>query len=74
MSTKNPAEVAEELHPHYVTDEKGRRTAVMLSIREYDSLLEDLQDLATIAERVNEESVKHEDVIVELKSSGYVSD
>ena len=27
----------------------------MVSIREYDSLLEDLQDIATIAERVNEE-------------------
>ncbi|TVR89917.1 MAG: hypothetical protein EA428_09425 [Spirochaetaceae bacterium] len=74
MSTKNPAKVVEKLHPHYVTDEKGRRTAVMLSIREYDSLLEDLQDLATIAERVNEESVNHEDVIVELKNSGYLSD
>ena len=47
----------------------GRNPAVTLSIKEYDSLLEDLQDLSTIAERVNEDSVNHEDVIVEASLS-----
>ncbi len=35
----------------YVVDENGNRTAVMLPIEEYEELLEDLQDLAVIAQR-----------------------
>ena len=38
----------------YLTDEKGRKTAVVLPIREYEELLEDLEDLAIIAERKDE--------------------
>ena len=38
----------------YLTDEKGRKTAVVLPIREYEELLEDLEDLARIAERKDE--------------------
>lgn len=40
----------------FVVDEKGRKTAVLLSIREYQELMEDLEDLATIAERKDEPS------------------
>ena len=38
----------------YLTDEKGRKTAVILPIKEYEELLEDLEDLAIIAERKDE--------------------
>ena len=38
----------------YVVDENGNRTAVMLPIEEYEELLEDLQDLAVIAQRRDE--------------------
>ena len=43
---------ATELHPKYVTDAKGHQTAVVLPIEEFNSLLEDLEDLAVVAERV----------------------
>ena len=39
----------------FVLDENGNRTAVMLPIEEYEQLLEDLQDLAVIAQRRNED-------------------
>ena len=38
----------------FIVDEKGRKTAIILPIKEYEELLEDLEDLATIAERRNE--------------------
>ncbi len=38
----------------FVVTEKGRKTGVLLSLKEYKELLEDLQDLAVIAERKDE--------------------
>ncbi len=38
----------------YVINPQGQKTGVLLSIKEYNELLEDLADLAIIAERKNE--------------------
>ena len=38
----------------FVVDEDGKRTAVILPIEEYEGLMEDLDDLAIIAERRGE--------------------
>ena len=54
----------------YVADESGRRTAVLLPIEEYERLLEDLQDLASIAERREEPTISHENLVTELKRDG----
>jgi len=54
----------------YVTDDTGRRTAVLLPIDQYEKLLEDLEDLAAIAERRNEPTISHEELIQELKRDG----
>ncbi|MCY4485354.1 MAG: hypothetical protein OXC12_21000 [Spirochaetaceae bacterium] len=58
------------LHPEYVTDEQGRRKAVILPIEEYDELLEDIDDLAVAAVRRDEGAVSHRKVVEELKESG----
>jgi hypothetical protein len=62
------------LHLQYVTDPEGRKTAVILPIQEYDELLEDLADLAALAERRDERTVPHDRVIAELKRDGFLSD
>lgn len=62
-----------DLHPEYVTNEKGHKTAVILPIEEYDELLEDLHDLAIAAERNDESSIPHKKVVAELKEDGYLS-
>ncbi len=54
----------------YVTDERGERSAVLLPISEYEQLLEDLDDLAAIAERRDEPLTSHEDFRAELKRDG----
>jgi hypothetical protein len=38
----------------YQTDARGKRTAVVLPIDEYERLLEDVHDLAVLAERRDE--------------------
>ena len=54
----------------YVSDESGRRTAVLLPIEDYERLLEDLEDLAAIAERRDEPTVSHEELVSGLKRDG----
>lgn len=58
------------LHPQYITDERGQRISVVLPINEYQELLDDLEDLATLAERREEIGVGHEEVIARLKRDG----
>jgi len=38
----------------YLTDARGKRTAVVLPIAEYERMLEDLHDLRVVAERQDE--------------------
>ena len=51
----------------YLTDEKGDRTAVVLPIGEYEKILEDLTDLAVVAERRDEPLIPHDQFIADLK-------
>ena len=52
-----------KLNPQYVTHAEGHKTAVIIAVDEYDELLEDLQDLAAIAERRDEPSIPHDKVV-----------
>ncbi|HEV7642961.1 MAG TPA: hypothetical protein VGO50_03385 [Pyrinomonadaceae bacterium] len=52
----------------YLTDEAGEKTAVVVPIEEYNELLEDLHDLALIAERKNESAISHEDLVEKILS------
>ncbi len=62
----------ENLHPSYVIDNQGYKTAVMLPIAEYNVLLEDIHDLAMVAERIHEPTISHEQVLIQLKRDGYL--
>jgi hypothetical protein len=54
----------------YLTNEKGKRIAVVLPIEEYEKLLEDLDDLAVVAERRGEATIPHEEFKRSLKRDG----
>jgi len=45
------------LRGRYVTDRKGKRTGVVLSLKRYSRLMEDLHDLAVVAERRDEKPI-----------------
>jgi PHD/YefM family antitoxin component YafN of YafNO toxin-antitoxin module len=58
----------------YVTDDKGAKTAVLLPIREYEALMEDLRDLAAIADRRGEDTIPHDQFVAELREDGILPD
>jgi PHD/YefM family antitoxin component YafN of YafNO toxin-antitoxin module len=59
-----------ELNPEFITDKEGNKKAVVLSISDFRELMEDLEDLAVIAERRDELTISHEDLLAELKNDG----
>ncbi len=61
-----------QLEVQYVTNHNGEKTAVILPIAEFQELVEDIEDLAAVAERREEPTVSHEDLIVELKRDGLI--
>ena len=55
----------------YVVDAKGRKTGVLLSISQYEQLMEDLHDLAVVAERRGEEPISAGELKRRLKEHEY---
>ena len=60
------------IHENFIIDNKGKRKAVILPYREYQGLLEDLADLAVIAERRRDKKISHKDFLAELKKDGRI--
>lgn len=56
----------------FVTNQAGEKTAVILPIGEFEELLEDLHDLAIVAERRDETTVSHSELLTELKQDGLI--
>ncbi len=54
----------------YVVDSKGRKTGVLLSVEQYEKLMEDLRDLAVVAERRDEETISLNELKRRLKKDG----
>ena len=50
------------LQEQYVVDAEGKKTGVILPVARYEQLLEDLHDLAVVAERRAEEPISLEEM------------
>ena len=61
-----------QLNHQYITNEGGKKIAVILPINTFEELLEDMVDLAVIAERRDEPTISHEQLIEELKQDGLI--
>ena len=59
-----------EAHEQYIVNEKGEKIAVVLPIEEYEKIIEDLHDLAVIAERKDEPTISFEELKEHLKKDG----
>ena len=59
-----------EIKTKYITDEKGKKKSVILSVADYKNLMEDIEDLAKVAERREEYTISHEDLVNQLKKDG----
>ncbi len=62
------------ISPKYVTDDSGERTDVIISLAAYETLLEDLNDLAAIADRRSEDTIPHSQFLEELRADGILPD
>ena len=56
----------------FVIDQKGKKTGVLLSIDRYEQLVEDLHDLAAVAERRKEKPISLQDMKKRLKKDGFL--
>jgi len=54
----------------FVIDNRGKKRAVLLSLKRYQQLMEDLHDLAVVAERRKEKPISLEQMKRRLKKDG----
>lgn len=66
--------ILKDMHVQYITNESGERSSVILSIEDFETLLEDLEDLAVIAERRDEPTISHQELKSELKGDDLLPD
>jgi len=52
--------------PQFITDANGQKTAVILALADYQELMEDLEDLAAIAERKDEPTIPFEAALKDI--------
>ncbi|HKI00744.1 MAG TPA: hypothetical protein VKK31_02070 [Thermoanaerobaculia bacterium] len=68
-STKGKA-AQRPLEQQFVVDRAGKRQAVIVPLKEYERLMEDLHDLAVVAERRDEESISLDEMKRRLREDG----
>ena len=54
----------------FVVDGKGKKTGIILPVREYRKLMEDLHDLAVVAERRDETAIAFDEMKLQMKKDG----
>ncbi len=60
------------LHEHFVIDEDGKRTAILLDIEEYNKMLEELEELESIrafdaAKSSGDEAIPFDQAVAEIE-------
>lgn len=58
------------LHPQYITNDSGKKVSVVISMEEFENMIEDIQDLTAIADRKDEATTSHNDFLNELRVDG----
>ena len=61
-----------DLNPQFITNEAGEKISVVLPLSTFQELLEDIKDLAVVAERREEPPISHEALLEELKQDGLI--
>jgi hypothetical protein len=59
-----------ELNVQYITNETGERSSIIMSIEDFEALLETLEDLAAVVERRDEPTISHEELKAQLIRDG----
>lgn len=67
---KSTAFIMGKIKTQYLIDESGQKTAAVIPVEEYEELLEDLHDLAVIAERRDEPTISFNELKKRLQADG----
>lgn len=58
--------------PRFIVDENGKKVSVILTIEEYNELLEDIHDLKVVMERRDETTMSIENLKDSFKRDGTI--
>ena len=58
----------------YLTNEEGKKTAVIVPWEDYIRFMEDMEDLAAVAERRDEHRIPHDQFLADLRKDGILHD
>ena len=75
MRIKTVSKIKSKYHyknVEYITDIKGRKTKVIMSLDSYNEIMEDLHDLSIVAERKNDSTISINKVYSDLKKNGLI--
>ncbi len=64
---------AKKIKPKFITDKDGNKVEVILPIEVYKQLLEDIEDLAVRADRIDDGIITHEELLEDLKADGIIN-
>lgn len=59
-------------HEQFLIDDKGKKTAVVIPMKEYEAMLEDLHDLKAAAMRKKDKTVTISDMKTRMKKHGKI--
>ena len=54
----------------FLTDDRGQKVAVVIPIADYESLMEDISDLAAVAERRDDDRISLNELKKQLTADG----
>ncbi len=54
----------------FVVDEKGKKTGVIVPVKQYQKLIEDLHDLSIVAERREDDTISFDELKSRLSKDG----
>ncbi|MFH0924946.1 MAG: type II toxin-antitoxin system Phd/YefM family antitoxin [bacterium] len=60
------------IQEQFIIDQKGKKVAVILPVEKYEELLEDIHDLAVIAERKDDPVISFAELKKRLKTDGLI--
>ena len=58
----------------YITDEKGQKTDLVISLKEHSEIVEDLLDALLVEERKGEETIPFDDFLKQIKAEGLLDE
>ena len=60
------------MNTQFIVDESGNKISVILPLEDYEELLQDIHDLAVIAERKDEPVISLDELKRKLKADGLI--